>query len=385
MPRIRACFSALALLPFLACGSGGGSGGGSTPPPALNGFKAVSFAGGLSGPTAMAFAPDGRLFVCEQGGTLRVIKGGSLLPTPFHTFTVDSSGERGLLGVAFDPAFASNGFVYCYHTVPGTVSGSPHNRVSRLHASSATSDTSDGSDTDLLDLDNLSSATNHNGGSLHFGLDGKLYIGVGENADPSHSQSKASLLGKVLRMNPDGSVPTDNPFYSDATFTGVYKLIWAAGLRNPFTFAVQPGTGRIFVNDVGSSPPQAREEINDGIGGSNYGWNLAEGKVTTPPAVPFGTYRNPLYAYDHSGGACAIAGGAFYNPASAVYPSAYVGRYFYADLCGGWVHVFNPAAGSSMDLLGGFSAPVDVQLGPDGLIYVLGNGDGTVWQLTYTP
>lgn len=377
---LRSCLPLLVLAPFLACSSGSGGMGGSTAPPGT--FQAVAVTGGLSAPTAMAFAPDGRLFVSEQNGTLRVIKNGALLATPFHTFTVDASGERGLLGVAFDPAFATNGFVYCYHTVPGSPA---HNRVSRLHASAPASDTSDGTDTDLLDLDNLSSATNHNGGGLHFGLDGKLYISAGENANPSNSQSKTTLLGKILRMNPDGSVPTDNPFYGDASFTGANKLIWAAGLRNPFTFAVQPGTGRLFINDVGSSPPAAREEINDGIGGSNYGWNLAEGIVSAPPAVPFGTYRNPLYAYDHSSGACAIAGGAFYNPGAAVYPAAFVGTYFYADLCGGWVHAFNPASGQSMDLLGGFNQPVDVRLGPDGLIYVLGHGDGAVWKIAFTP
>lgn len=238
-------------------------------------------------------------------------------------------------------------------STPTTPWGSPaHNRVSRLHATSPTADTSDGTDTVLLDLDNLSSATNHNGGGLVFGADGKLYISVGENANPSHSQSKTNLLGKVLRMNSDGSVPTDNPFYGDATFTGQNKLIWAAGLRNPFTFAVQPGTGRLFINDVGSSPPQAREEINEGVAGSNYGWNYAEGIVSTAPTVPFGTYRNPLYAYDHSSGACAIAGGAFYNPGTSVYPAAFTSTYFFADLCGGWVHVFNPSSGQSMDLVG---------------------------------
>lgn len=375
LPRLAPLF----LTPFLSCTSGGMDGPAA---PSAGTFQAASVAGGLHSPTAMAFAPDGRLFVSEQGGTLRVLKNGALLATPFHTFTVDANGERGLLGVAFDPDFASNGFVYCYHTVPGSPA---HNRVSRLHASAAAPDTSDGTDTDLLDLDSLSSATNHNGGGLHFGLDGKLYISVGENADPSNAQSKSNLLGKVLRMNSDGSVPADNPFTGDVSFTGKNKLIWAAGLRNPFTFAVQPGTGRLFINDVGSSPPQAREEINDGIAGSNYGWNLAEGIVSTPPTVPFGTYRNPLYAYDHSSGACAIAGGTFYNPGSPVYPLAFVGRYFYADLCGGWVHVFDPASGASVDLLGGFNAPVDVQVGPDGLIYVLGHGDGAVWKIAFTP
>jgi len=368
------------LTPFLACGSGSGDSGASNPPSGT--FQAVKVVDGLSSPTAMAFAPDGRLFVSEQGGTLRVIKNGALLPASFHTFAVDSSGERGLLGVAFDPSFATNGFLYAYHTVGGSPA---HNRVSRLHATSPTADTSDGTDTVLLDLDNLSSATNHNGGGLVFGADGKLYISVGENANPSHSQSKTNLLGKVLRMNSDGSVPTDNPFYGDATFTGQNKLIWAAGLRNPFTFAVQPGTGRLFINDVGSSPPQAREEINEGVAGSNYGWNYAEGIVSTAPTVPFGTYRNPLYAYDHSSGACAIAGGAFYNPGTSVYPAAFTSTYFFADLCGGWVHVFNPSSGQSMDLLGGFNSPVDVRLGPDGLIYVLTHGDGAVWKIAFTP
>src|SRR5206468_7454416 len=125
----------------------------------------------------MAFAPDGRLFVCQQGGQLRVIKNGALLPTPFVTLTVDSAGERGLLGVAFDPGFLTNGFVYVYYTAttPAT-----HNRVSRF---TANGDVSMAGETPIIDLNNLSSAMNHNGGAIHFGPDGKLYIAVGENAN----------------------------------------------------------------------------------------------------------------------------------------------------------------------------------------------------------
>src|SRR5262249_31141823 len=148
-------------------------------------------------PTAMAFAPDGRLFVCEQTGDLRVVQSdGTLEPTPFVHLEVDSEGERGLLGIAFDPEFVNNQYVYVYYTVPGTP---PHNRVSRF--------TADGdmaipdSQVNILEIDDLSEASNHNGGAIHFGLDEKLYIGVGENAYPPNAQDPSNLLGKILRIN----------------------------------------------------------------------------------------------------------------------------------------------------------------------------------------
>ena len=133
----------------------------------------------------------------------------------------------------------------------------------------------------MLDLNNLSTASNHNGGGLHFGLDGKLYISVGENATRTNSQTLSNLLGKVLRINADGTIPSDNPFFNTAT--GQNRAIWALGLRNPFTFAVQPGTGRIFINDVGET---TFEEINDGRPGANYGWPDTEGPTTDPRFVP---------------------------------------------------------------------------------------------------
>ncbi len=141
------------------------------------GFTETQIATGLSAPTAMAFAPDGRLFVCQQGGQLRVIKNGALLATPFLAVTTDPSGERGLLGIAFDPNFASNRFLYIYYTV---ASAPIHNRVSRFTANGDVAAAN--SEVVILELDNLSGATNHNGGAMHFGGDGKLYIAVGENA-----------------------------------------------------------------------------------------------------------------------------------------------------------------------------------------------------------
>jgi glucose/arabinose dehydrogenase len=131
----------------------------------------------------MAFAPDGRLFVCLQSGQVRVInKDGVLLANAFVTLSVDSNGERGLLGVSFDPNFASNHYVYLYYTVPGSPA---HNRISRFTANGNVAAAN--SEFVLVDLDNLSNATNHNGGGIHFGPDGKLYAGVGENANGANA------------------------------------------------------------------------------------------------------------------------------------------------------------------------------------------------------
>jgi len=326
---------------------------------------------GLANPTAMEIAPDGRIFVCQQGGSLRVIKNGVLLSTPFLTLNVDQNGERGLLGIAFDPNFASNNFLYVYYTVPSTPR---HNRVSRFTANGDV--VAAGSEQIILELDNLSTATNHNGGAIHFGPDGKLYVAVGENANGSNAQTLSNRLGKMLRINSDGSIPTDNPFFNTAT--GANRSIWAFGLRNPFTFAFQPGTGRLFINDVGEV---TWEEINDGIGGSNYGWNLSEGPTSNPQ------FRSPLFAYQHGGTAttgCAIAGGAFYNPATVQFPQSFVGKYFFADLCTGWIRVFDPSTGTASDFASGISNPVDLKVGTDGSLYYLARGSSAVFRVQFT-
>ena len=328
------------------------------------GFTEVQVGGNLSGSlTAMAFAPDGRLFVCQQGGQLRVIKNGVLLSTPFVSLTVDSSGERGLLGIAFDPNFATNHYLYGYYTV----ATSPiHNRVSRFTAAGNTA--APGSEIVILNLDNLSSATNHNGGAIHFGPDGKLYIGVGENANGANAQSLSNLLGKMLRINADGIIPPDNPFYNTATANN--RAIWALGLRNPFTFAFQPGTTRLFINDVGES---TYEEINDGIAGSNYGWPITEGPTSNS------AFRGPIYFYGHGTSnvtGCAIVGAAFYNPPVPQFPSSYTGKYFFADLCNGWIRVFDPSAGTATGFATGIVNPVDLHVGSDGALYYLARGSG---------
>src|SRR5687767_15309873 len=233
------------------------------------GFTDTLVASGLNTPTAMALAPDGRIFVCQQGGALRVIKNGALLPTPFLTVTVDSSGERGLPGVAFDPNFVSNQLVYVYYTA---TTPTIHNRISRFTASGDVALA--GSETIIMDLPNLSTATNHNGGALHFGADGQLYVAVGDNANGANAQSLGTRLGKMLRITSTGGIPADNPFFNTAT--GDNRAIWALGLRNPFTFSFQRTTSRMFINDVGQN---TWEEINDGIAGSNYGWQIGRAHV----------------------------------------------------------------------------------------------------------
>jgi glucose/arabinose dehydrogenase len=336
------------------------------------GFTETQVASGLSSPTALAIAPDGRVFVAQQGGQLRVIKNGALLPTPFLTLTVNSAGERGLLGVTFDPDFATNQYVYVYYTVPTTPQA--HNRVSRFTASGDTA--VPGSETILLELNNLAWGEVHNGGALHFGPDGKLYIAVGENGNSANAQTLGNLLGKMLRINKDGTIPTDNPFFSTAT--GVNRAIWALGLRNPFTFAFQPGTGRMFINDVGQV---TWEEINDGIAGSNYGWPTTEGPTTDP------RFRGPIHWYGHGDGptlGCAIAGGAFYNPQVPQFPAEYTGTYFFADYCNGWIRRYTPATNSATGFATGIPEPVDLAVSHDGSLYYLARGTGSVYRVDYT-
>jgi glucose/arabinose dehydrogenase len=334
------------------------------------GFTETVYEDGLSAPTSMAFAPDGRLFVTQQGGAVKVIDaGGTLLGTNFTSFTVDSAGERGLLGVAFDPNFASNNLVYFYYTTPD----GPRNKV--VHVTANGNQAVLGSEDPLFELPVLSSATNHNGGAIHFGADGKLYVAVGENANAPLAQQMDTRLGKMLRYNSDGTIPTDNPFYNSAS--GANRAIWALGLRNPFTFAVQPGTGQIFINDVGGG---AFEEVNLGEAGANYGWPETEGYHSNP------AYENPLYAYANDTETCAIAGGTFYNPSNATFPTSYVGDYFFADLCAR--EIYHRDAGGAVTTFAGPTdggGIVDLDIGPDGALYYLSRGSGAVYRIAFTP
>lgn len=328
------------------------------------GFSRSTWASGFGSLlTSVAIAPDGRMFVTEQTGALRVVVAGQLLPDPFITLPVLSLGERGLLGVALDPAFASNGYVYVYHT---TADGGAHNRISRFTAAGNVA--AAGSELILADLLVLSGASNHNGGAMAFGPDGKLYVAVGDNANGSHAPSLATTFGKMLRFDPDGSIPTDNPFHAQTT--GLNRAIWARGLRNPYTFAFEPGTGRMLINDVGQS---TWEEINLGRAGADYGWPATEGPTTNL------AYDAPLFAYRHDQSPTlftgfSIVGASFYRPATNTFGSDYAGDFFFADYVSGWIYRLDQESNEAYAFARTGGSPVNLITGPEGSLYVLLNG-----------
>ncbi|MDW8263651.1 MAG: PQQ-dependent sugar dehydrogenase, partial [Phycisphaerales bacterium] len=329
------------------------------------------------------FTPDGRLLVALEGtndtsgpADVRVIKNNAVLPTPLLTVTTQSFFERGLLGITIDPNFSIDApsHVYVYYTLPG--SSPVTHRVERWTVPAGSDVADPGSRTTIFDISvppGQSSAGNHNGGAMNFGPDGKLYIAVGDNAVSSNSQTLSNLFGKILRINPDGSIPSDNPFFNQTT--GVNRAIWALGLRNPFTFAFQPGTGRMFINDVGSSGSGRREEVNEGFAGSNYGWPGIEGFRTTQPLPSIGTYRDPLHAYNDG---FAITGGTFYNPITPMFPPFYYGRYFYGDYVSGFFRTLDPLGTpplSATPFGTGASGPLDFDVSPV---------DGALWYIEYS-
>jgi glucose/arabinose dehydrogenase len=187
-------------------------------------------------PTAMAIAPDGRLFVTQKGNNnsiarVRVIKQGQLLSKPFLNVTTDTSDFRGLLGVTLDPNFSTNHYVYIFYTA---TSPTVHNRVSRFTAKGDVAVA--GSQKVILDLPALGNTGGHYGGSLRFGSDGKLYVGVGDDTTPADAQSLNTVNGKILRINRDGTIPADNPFFNSTS--GDRRAIWALGLRQPYSLDV---------------------------------------------------------------------------------------------------------------------------------------------------
>lgn len=335
------------------------------------GFVDRQVASGFASTTAMSILPDGRVLVLEQNGVVRMVKGDALLDAGFYTVqNVDTFSERGCLGVTSDPSFAVNQYVYFYCTVK--TGGASRNRVLRVTA--AGDSASPASEQTILDLPEVPAGVQwHMGGPLRFGLDGKLYVGVGGHEDlrpdpleASFSQNLASPFGKLLRINPDGSFPSDNPFYNTP---GAYQGNFVFGLRNPYALDVQPGTGAIYINDVGAG---SFEEINIAVAGANYAWPIHEGRTQDM------RFTNAVYEYGRETG-CAITGGTFYNPVSAQFPSAYLGKYLFADYCGGWIRVLDPANPGAMpeEFAAGIGSPVALATAPDGSVYYLARNQGS--------
>lgn len=349
-------------------------------PPA--GFTDTLIYSTLAEPTALRFAPDGRLYVLGEAGQIYVFQN----DVQQTSLTISgglpgllTDGERGLLGIAFPPNFLSNAKVYLYYT---TSQNGIHNRIARYNMSGSTL-SADGTVFDLELLD--PGQAYHNGGGMDFRQsDGKLYVAVGENYQSAKAQAMDSQLGKILRLNPDLSIPTDNPFY--ATATGNNRAIWALGLRNPFTFAFQPGTNRMFINDVGQD---AWEEINDGMAGANYGWPTTEGDFNQ---ANFPGLTRPIYSYSSANPLpeCSIIGGAFYNPTTVSFPASYIGDYFYADHCSDELFHYDVAGDTSTVWATGLNHnPVGVTVDPNsGAIYYISRneystiGDGQLRKIT---
>lgn len=328
------------------------------------GFSRSTYASGFSSNvTAAAFAPDGRMFATEQSGAIRIVDaGGGLNPTPFANIAVRDGGERGLLGIAIDPDFETNGHVYIYYTISGGVA---HNRISRVTANG--NSMVPGSEVVLVDLEALSGATNHNGGAMAFGPDDLLYVAVGDNANGNLAQSLTSRFGKILRYNPDGTIPASNPLVGSTS--GEFQAIWASGLRNPYTIGFDPSTGRLHINDVGEDD---WEEVNLGVAGANYGWPTSEGPTSNP------AFTSPLLSYGHFNsptlyGGFAIVGAAFYSPSTNLFGDSYFGDYFFADYVSGWIYRLDEGdwdtAYAFADL--GGSLVFNLLTGEDGALYVL--------------
>ena len=316
-------------------------------------FEEIEVMGGLKSATNMEFSPDGQLFMLEQAGKILIIKNGELLPTPFLTLAeVDSSAEGGLLGLAFNPQFNTNGHFYVYYTKAGDQST---NQVSRFTVSATDPDIAD-PNSELVILGDIPADIRHNGGQMQFAPDGKLYVAIGDATARSDAQSLETLAGKILRINPDGSVPADNPFVGTPDARGE---IWAYGLRNPFTGDIDPVTGRMYINDVGR---YSWEEINLGMAGANYGWPECEGECENPD------FEDPIHTYSQRTG-CAITGGAFYR--GTQFPEEYQGSYFFADHCNQWIKRLLPDGTEADFATGGPKSVVDLEVGPDGSLYYL--------------
>ncbi|MGH9223240.1 MAG: PQQ-dependent sugar dehydrogenase, partial [Acidimicrobiales bacterium] len=320
---------------------------------------------GVGLPTAMASTPDRRLLVTTQPGTVRVIQSGSLLATPAIDLStkICSNSERGLLGIAVDPQFTTNGFVFLYYSfkVSATCDSTTVNRVSRFVMAG------DALGTETILVDNIPSpAGNHNAGDLQFGKDGFLYVSVGDGGCDyagggcgganDASRDENVLVGKILRITRDGGIPPDNPFQGEGTApcnqTGLTtpglkcQETFARGLRNPFRMAFDPNsaTTKFHINDVGQS---AWEEIDLGAARADYGWNVREGHCltgsTTSCGPPPAEMTNPIFDYGRSDGCVTIAGGAFVP--NGIWPAAFDGQYLFADYGCGKIFRLEPNGG----------------------------------------
>ncbi|MFQ5990676.1 MAG: PQQ-dependent sugar dehydrogenase, partial [Candidatus Methylomirabilales bacterium] len=396
----------VAILSILATNGGGGDGSmpPSTSPPVTDvTLSLTQFATGLNGPVGVynAGPGDDGLFVIEQAGVIRIVQSnGAVLATPFLDISarVTSVGEEGLLGLAFHPSYATNGFFYVNYTSTGT----RRTRISRFSVTSDPNVADPNSEVILFTVDQPFS--NHNAGDIHFGPDGFLYIPLGDGGsggDPSNNaQNMGLLLGKITRIDVDSgpgvspdcvgvdgsgqyTIPPTNPFLDGAG--GVCDEIWAVGLRNPFRSSFDRLTGDFYIADVGQN---AWEEIDfqpvGSTGGENYGWRCFEGfdPFNISGCGSSSSFTFPIFAYPHTGGDCSVIGGYVYR--GNLFPALF-GHYVLTDFCTGnfWDIIPDGVGGWQITKHTNLTAFGYVSFGEDsnGELYVVHQGSGTLFRL----
>ncbi|HEX5017661.1 MAG TPA: PQQ-dependent sugar dehydrogenase [Actinomycetes bacterium] len=335
---------------------------------------------GFAKPHAIRFSPDGRLFLLEQDGRVKIVRpaGVTTALTLNPANIIEPFGSAGLLSIAFPPNFDADGtsFVYLQYThEPDAQHDYPHNVVSRF---AITGDTIDpNSEEILIHLDSLIGGdgnfkTMHYGGDMEFGSDGMLYLSTGDLLIGPNARNLNNRYGKILRYTPEGGIPTDNPYYT--TLTGQRRAIYSIGLRNPFKLALDTKNGRILIGDVGASNWEEVNVLPPGVGGLDFGWSATEGYTTDPRFV------SPVLAYPHNSNlagpgqpfGCAVMGGDVYRPQQRTFPKSYVGDFFIADHCQGWMRSVDPVSGEiSPVLVRGLEQPVDMAVAPNGSVLIL--------------
>jgi glucose/arabinose dehydrogenase len=383
------------------------------------GFSDEVVVSGLSWPTTFVNVPDGRIFIAEKSGVVRVYKNGALLPTPLIDISdrVNDYQDRGLLGMAVDPAFATNGFLYLLYTYDDDTLEDGESKTGRLTRYTVVGDTaSPVSEVVLLgtQVGNAcsdfpagadcipSDIPSHSIGNLKFAPDGSLFVTLGDASHYEYVDDRAlraqdldSLAGKLLRITRTGAGVPGNPFWTGDARANRSK-VWSYGLRNPYRFNVRPGTGIPYVGDVGWNQ---YEEINVATAGANLGWPCYEGPVRQegyasrevcqalyaqgPAAV-----KMPLYSYDHSAGGAAATGGFFYT--STDYPSSYWGAYFFGDYAQQWLRTLrvdendNLVPGSVTLFQSDTVVPVDIGPGAGGDLHYVAIFEGQLRRIRYT-
>ncbi len=337
-------------------------------PPAQD-FVNDTLATGFALPTTIEFLPDGRMLVVELQGTIRVLPPPYTQadPTPFLTITnIGSSGvQQGIYDLVLDPAFSTNRFYYLSYTA-----GTPNrDRVSRFTANATLTGTVAGSEL-VLYQDPLNPSDEHHGGALTFAGDGKLYFTTGEHFTPAVSQDLTSPRGKLHRINADGTVPTDGPFYDGAGPN--WDSIWALGLRNPFRTYYDAPTDRLFIGDVGGNVSStAFEELDLAVRGANYGWPNSEGPCVAPCV-------SPIYSYTHDGRDACIVAGFVYR--GSQFPSSYQGSFFFADYAQNWIKRLTFDTSGNVNGVSNFEPANGAPDGPSGDIVALSEGpDGALY------